>query len=69
MFQIIFWQECFKQGLEGHISFQTKQNFIPNLGDLISAPPFRGVVINITHELKGGNFMDLYPPCTGLKGY
>ena len=58
MFQIIFWQECFKQGLEGHISFQTKQDFIPNLGDLVSAPPFKGVVINITHELKGENFVN-----------
>ena len=56
MFQIIFWQECFKQGVEGHISFETKQDFIPSLGELISAPPFRGIVVNIAHELRGENF-------------
>ena len=57
MFQIIFWQECLKQGLEGHISFQTKQDFIPNIGDIILAPPFKGSVINITHEIKEANFV------------
>ena len=56
MFQIIFWQECLKQGVEGRMSFETRQDFIPSLGDLISAPPFRGVVVNITHELRGENF-------------
>ena len=55
-FQIVFWQECFKQGVEGHLSFETKQDFIPSLGDIISAPPFRGTVINIAHELKRKNF-------------
>ena len=57
MFLIIFRQECLKQGLEGHISFQTKQDFIPNIGDIILAPPFKGSVINITHEIKEANFV------------
>jgi hypothetical protein len=53
--QLVIWQRCKKSGREGHFSFQTKQNFIPRVGELFSAPPIRGRVIDVTHDLTRKN--------------
>ena len=55
-YQLLIWQRAKKNGRDGHFSFQTKQNFIPRVGELFSVPPIRGLVIGITHDLKKQSF-------------
>ena len=56
MYQLVIWQECSKSGQKGHISFTTKQDFIPKVGELFSAPPLSGHVVGVTHDLHEQDF-------------
>jgi hypothetical protein len=56
VYQLVIWQECSKSGQKGHISFTTTQDFIPKIGELISAPPLSGHVIGVTHDLHDQDF-------------